>query len=411
VSTSAEGSASGDDFALVLNAGSSSLKFCVYRRAPAESWHLEARGQIEGIGSAPRLSARDGAGGALAPLADRELEPTVRDGKAALSALAAWLRSRYRGARVLGVGHRVVHGGARFTVPVVVTESVLEQLRALIPLAPLHQPYNLGAIEAVQERMPGVPQVACFDTSFHRGQPPVSEVIPLPREVCRSGIQRYGFHGLSYEYIASVLPQVAPEIAAGRVIVAHLGSGASLCALRAGKSVDHSLGFTALDGLCMGTRPGAFDPGVVLYLFQELGLSAAEVETMLYKRSGLLGISGISNDMRVLLASADPNARLAVDYFVYRAAREIGSLAAVLGGIDALVFTAGIGENSPEIRRRIGQSCAWLGLELDEQANSAGGPRLSTPSSRVSAWVIPTNEELMIAHHAGRLLGLRGQRR
>ncbi len=395
------------DYALVLNAGSSSLKFCVFRRAPAESWRLETRGQIEGIGTSPRLSAKDGAGGALA---DRELAPAVRDGKAALEALAAWLRSRYGGARVLGVGHRVVHGGARLKAPVVVSPPVLEELRGLIPMAPLHQPYNLGAIEAVQERLPGVPQVACFDTSFHRGQPAVSEVIPLPREVCRSGVQRYGFHGLSYEYIASVLPEVAPEIAGGRVIVAHLGSGASLCALRGGKSVDHSLGFTALDGLCMGTRPGAFDPGVVLYLFQQLGLSAREVEAMLYKKSGLLGISGISNDMRDLLGREEPAARLAVDYFVYRAAREIGSLAAVLGGIDAIVFTAGIGENSPEIRRRIGEACAWLGLELDLQANAARGPRISADRSQVSAWVIPTNEELMIARHTGRLLGLTGAR-
>ena len=235
----------------------------------------------------------------------------VRDVRAALDSLASWLRSRYGGARVLGVGHRVVHGGARFTGPTVITPQVLEELRALIPLAPLHQPYNLAAIEAVSERLPGVPQVACFDTSFHRGQPAVAELIPLPRELCRAGVQRYGFHGLSYEYIASVLPQVAPEIAAGRVIVAHLGSGASLCALKNGKSMDSTLGFTALDGLCMGTRPGAVDPGVILYLFQNLGLSAKEVETILYKKSGLLGISGISNDMRDLLASSEPGAQLA----------------------------------------------------------------------------------------------------
>jgi acetate kinase len=223
-------------------------------------------------------------------------------------------------------------------------------------------------------------------------------------------VQRYGFHGLSYEYIASVLPQVAPELAEGRVIVAHLGSGASLCAIKSGKSVDHSLGFTALDGLCMGTRPGALDPGVVLYMFQGLGLSAKEVEGVLYKRSGLLGISGISNDMRDLIESPEPAARLAVDYFVYRAAKEIGALAAVLGGIDGLVFTAGIGENSAEIRRRIGETCAWLGLEIDPQANARKGPRISTTGSRISAWAIPTNEELMIARHTGRLLGLTSAR-
>jgi acetate kinase len=282
----------------------------------------------------------------------------------------------------------------------------MAELRRLIPLAPLHQPYNLAAIEAVAERLPGVPQVACFDTSFHRTQPPLAELIPLPREICRKGLQRYGFHGLSYEYIASMLPRVAPEIAAGRVIVAHLGSGASLCALRNGKSVDSTFGFTALEGLCMGTRPGSVDPGVILYLFQVLKLSAQEVESILYKKSGLLGISGISNDMRVLAASSEPAARLAVDYFVYRAAKEIGALAAVLGGIDGLVFTAGIGENGTDIRRRICESSAWLGIQLDAEANSRKGPRISAPESKISAWVIPTNEELMIARHTGALLEL-----
>jgi acetate kinase len=238
----------------------------------------------------------------------------------------------------------------------------------------------------------------------------VAEVIPLPREIRDAGVQRYGFHGLSYEYIASVLPEVAPEIAGGRVVVAHLGSGASLCALRNGKSIDSSLGFTALDGLCMGTRPGALDPGVVLYLFQGLGLSAQEVETILYKKSGLLGISGISNDMRDLLDSSEPGARMAVDYFVYRAAKEIGALAAALGGVDGLVFTAGIGENSPEIRRRIAEACAWLGLEIDSDLNASKGPRISSARSRLQAWVIPTNEELMIARHTGRLLGISGAR-
>jgi acetate kinase len=392
-----------DDYALVLNAGSSSLKFCVYARPQDGAWRLEARGQIEGIGTSPRLSAKDGAGERLA---DEKLDASVRDGRAALESLAAWLRSRYGGARVLGVGHRVVHGGAGYAGPTIVTPKVMEELRALVPLAPLHQPYNLAAIEAVSERLPGVPQVACFDTSFHRGAPAVAELVPLPREIRSKGVQRYGFHGLSYEYIASVLEEQAPEIARGRVIVAHLGSGASVCALRNGRSVDHSLGFTALDGLCMGTRPGALDPGVVLYLFQGLGLSAKEVETLLYKKSGLLGLSGTSNDMRDLTGSSEPDARLAMDYFVYRAAREIGGLAAVLGGIDGLVFTAGIGENSAEIRARIGEACAWLGVELDAEANTRKGPRISRPGSKAQAWVIPTNEELMIARHTGSLLGL-----
>src|SRR6267378_2708974 len=392
-----------DDYALILNAGSSSVKFCVYRRPVAERWRLEARGQIEGIGTSPQLSAKDAQGGILA---ENRLDDWVCDGRAALDALASWLRSKYNGARVLGVGHRVVHGGARYAQPVIVTRQVLAELYELIPLAPLHQPHNLLAIDTIFERMPDVPQVACFDTSFHQGHSPVAKLIPLPREICKSGLQRYGFHGLSYEYVASVLPEVAPEIAKGRVIVAHLGSGASLCALKNGRSVDSTLGFTALDGLCMGTRPGALDPGVVLYLFQSLGLSAKEVETILYKKSGLLGISGISNDMRDLLTRSEPETRRAVDYFVYRAAKEIGALTAVLGGIDALVFTAGIGENSAEVRRQICDASAWLGIEVDAQANAKNNLLISTSSSKVSAWVIPTNEELMIARHTGSLLQL-----
>jgi acetate kinase len=391
------------DYALVLNAGSSSLKFGVCWRPESEEWRLESRGEIAGIGTSPRIFAMDGAGRILI---DQKPDAQVRDGFEALQALAAWLRSMYGDAELVGVGHRVVHGGSQYVCPTVVTPQVLTQLYRLVPLAPLHQPYNLAAIEAVSERFPDVPQVACFDTSFHRSQSRVAKVIPLPREICGSEVQRYGFHGLSYEYVASVLPRIAPEIAEGRVIVAHLGSGASLCALKDGKSVDSSLGFTAMDGLCMGTRPGALDPGVVLYLFQQLRLSVQEVETILYQKSGLLGISGISNDMRDLLQSREPRARLAVDFFVYRATKEIGALAAVLGGLDSLVFTAGIGEHSSEIRRRICRSCAWLGVELDEAANACNGPRISNPWSKVSAWVIPTNEELVIARHTGMLLGL-----
>ena len=390
-------------YALVLNAGSSSLKFCVYRQPENGAWALAARGLVEGIGTAPRLSARDAD---RRVLVDQKPDRPVGDGRDALTVLSSWLRSVYGGVPVLGVGHRVVHGGPQYASPTIVTAQVMTELRRLVPLAPLHQPHNLAAIEAVAERLPDVPQVACFDTSFHRSQPPIANVIPLPREMCGAGVQRYGFHGLSYEYIASELPRVAPEIAAGRVIVAHLGSGASLCAMKGGRSIDNTLGFTALDGLCMGTRPGALDPGVVLYLFQALGLDAKQVEAILYKKSGLLGISGISSDMRDLEASNDPLARLAVDYFVYRAVKEIGSLAAVLGGIDALVFTAGIGENSPEIRRRICQSSAWLGIDLDPEANAGKRARISTASSKVSAWVIPTNEELTIARHTGSLLGL-----
>jgi acetate kinase len=392
-----------DDYALVINAGSSSLKFCVFHRPNENGWEAAARGQIEGIGTSPRLSARGPHGTVLA---NDTLDAGVKDGHAAIDELAAWLRSKWGGARVLGVGHRVVHGGGRYGQPVVLTRKILADLSELVPLAPLHQPYNLAAIEAVFDCLPNVPQVACFDTGFHSGHSRVVNLLPLPKSICNSGLQRYGFHGLSYEYIASVLPQIAPEIAMERVIVAHLGSGASLCALKGGKSMDTSFGFTALDGLCMGTRPGALDPGLVLYLFQNLGLSAKEVETILYKQSGLLGISGISSDMRDLLLRSEPEAWLAVDYFVYRAAKEVGALGAVLGGIDGLVFTAGIGENSAEIRRRICKACAWLGVELDADANANRGPRISTPQSKVSVWVIPTNEELMIAHHTWSLIGL-----
>ena len=392
-----------DDYVLVLNSGSSSLKFCVFRRPADENWRLASRGQIEGIGTSPRLWVKDAFG---AILSDTKLASRVRDGDDALDELAGWLRARYGGARVLGVGHRVVHGGPHFAGPVIVDRQIMDELYGLVPLAPLHEPYNLAAIEAVFERLPGVPQVACFDTSFHRGHSAVAEIIPLPKTYRDSGLQRYGFHGLSYEYIASVLPEVAPEIAKARVIVAHLGSGASMCLLNEGKSIDSSMAFTALDGLCMGTRPGSIDPGVVLFLFQNFGLSAREVETILYKRSGLLGISDLSNDMRELLASREPDARLAVEYFVYRAAKEIGALAAVLQGIDGMVFTGGIGENSAEIRERLCNSAEWLGLKIDPEANTNGGPRISSRQSKVSAWVVPTNEELMIARHTGSLLGL-----
>jgi len=392
------------DYALVLNAGSSSLKFCVFQRPSGESWRLEARGQIEGIGTSPRLSVKNDSGRVIA---NEALGPAVRSGVDAVDVLAGWLRSMYGGSPVQGVGHRVVHGGARFTGPAIVTRQILAELWDLVPLAPLHQPHNLVAIEAVLKRLPNVPQVVCFDTSFHRSQPAVAELIPLPREIRESGLRRYGFHGLSYEYVASVLPDIDAGLARGRVVVAHLGSGASLCALKGGKSVDSTFGFTALDGLCMGTRPGALDPGAVLYLFQNLRMSAKDVEDLLYKKSGLLGISGISSDMRDLLGTNQPDARLAVDYFVFRAAKEIGAMAAVLGGVDGLVFTAGIGENSPEVRRRICEASAWLGIELDLEANSNQRQRISTSHSKVAAWVIPTNEELMIARHTASLLGLR----
>jgi acetate kinase len=349
------------------------------------------------------MSVRDGAG---APLRTPVLGADVQDGRIALERLAVWLREHFAGARLVGVGHRVVHGGPHHAAPVIVTPALLAELHELEPLAPLHQPYNVSAIEIVAQRLPDAPQVACFDTSFHRTMPQVAQLVPLPTELCRGGLRRYGFHGLSCEYIASVLPQIASEIDGKRVIIAHLGSGASLCALREGRSIESTMAFTALDGLCMGTRPGGLDPGVILYLFQALRLTTRDVESILYRKSGLLGISGISNDMRDLESNGDPSAKLAVDYFVYRAAKEIGALAAVLGGLDGLVFTAGIGENSPEIRRRICDACGWLGVALDPQANDQNALCISSSRSALSVWRIPTNEELMIARHTGRLLGL-----
>jgi acetate kinase len=390
-----------EEFALVLNAGSSSLKFAVFRVQRAQEWPLLLRGNLEGIGTAPKLSAYDSDG---PPLAPPQPPPTVRDARGALEHVLGWLRRRFSGARLFGVGHRVVHGGPHHAAPAIVNAELLQDLRNLIPFAPLHQPYNLAAIEAVMQHQPDAHQVACFDTAFHSSLPAHARLIPLPEELRNGGLQRYGFHGLSYEYIASILPQVAPQVARGRVIVAHLGSGASLCALRAGVSIDTTMSFTALDGLCMGTRPGGIDPGAVLYLFQGLGLSVKEVETLLYKKSGLLGISGMSNDMRDLEASDAPAARAAVDYFVYRSAQEISALTASLGGLDALVFTAGIGENSPGIRARICEACAWLGIRLDSVANDAGASCISAAGSTVSAWRIPTNEELMIARHVRQLL-------
>jgi acetate kinase len=390
------------DLELVLNAGSSSLKFAVYRAECGAPLRLVARGQIEGIGTSPRMSAHDSVGTALdcAPP-----ESPIGDMRGALVYLGGWLRTHFQAARIAAVGHRVVHGGPRHAGPVIVTPAVLEELRKLVPLAPLHQPYNLAAIEAVAHGLPDVRQVACFDTSFHRSWSKVAELVPIPGELRGESVRRYGFHGLSYEYIASRLPEVAPMIAHERVVVAHLGSGASLCALRGGRSLDNTFGFTALDGLCMGTRPGALDPGVILYLLQGLGLPVSDLEDLLYRKSGLLGISGVSNDMRELLQSRQPAAQLAVDYFVYRAVKELGALVAVLGGLDALVFTAGIGERSADIRRRICEALTWLGIRLDAQANATNATVISVPASTASVWVIPTDEELMIAQHTRRLLG------
>jgi acetate kinase len=388
---------------LVVNAGSSSLKFSLFRLDAAEDLQLAARGQIDGIGTRPRFEVKDAAGGTLV---ERDLAVAeAHEVKDAIVLAGAWLREHLAGEPLLAVGHRVVHGGAEYSRPILIDEAVYDALERLIPLAPLHQPHNLAAIRAVRATQPQLPQVACFDTAFHRTHGELDDMYALPWEYCEAGVRRYGFHGLSYEYIAAALPQVAPELAQGRVIVAHLGSGASLCALRAGQSLHSTMGFSPLDGIPMGTRPGGIDPGVLLFLVGQRGMTPAALQRLLYKESGLLGISGVSNDMRLLLESGEPRARLAVGYFVHYVAKEIGALAAVLGGVDGLVLTAGIGENSPEIRARILDACAWLGVELDVDANRHGGPCISAAGSAVSAWVIPTNEELMIARHTRRLVG------
>jgi acetate kinase len=382
---------------LVLNAGSSSIKFSVFALGEGDRLRLDAKGQVEGIGTRPRFVARDAAGAELRA-ESFALEGPEGHGQA-LRRLGHWLRERLADDRVLAVGHRVVHGGVDHARPVAIDDAVMARLERLVPLAPLHQPHNLAAIRAMQAQMPELLQVACFDTAFHRSHPELADWFALPRRLYDEGIRRYGFHGLSYEYIAHALAEVAPEIAGGRVVVAHLGSGASMCALEGGRSMDSTMGFTALDGLPMGTRCGALDPGVVLHLIRAHGMDADAIERLLYHDCGLEGVSGISNDMRDLLASEDPRAAQAIDLFVWRIARELGALAAVLGGLDGLVFTAGIGERSPAIRARVCARAAWLGIELDEEANRRGGPRLSAAGSKVSAWAIPTNEELMIARH------------
>ena len=389
------------DVILVLNAGSSSIKFAVFAEREG-NFAISLRGQIEGLYTRAHFVARDVAG---ATVSEKSWDADVKLGhEGAVDHLAAFLRAGRAEHRLIGVGHRVVHGGLEYTKPVRVDAGVLTALEKFNPLAPLHQPNNLKPIRLLLERQPQLPQVACFDTSFHRTQPPVAQRFALPDELHEAGVRRYGFHGLSYEYIASVLPKHDAKAAAGRTVVLHLGNGASMCAMEAGKSIASTMGFTAVDGLPMGTRCGSIDPGVILYLMDERGMDARAIEKLIYNESGLLGVSGISSDMRTLLASKEPCAQLAVDLYVYRIRRELGSLAAALGGLDAIVFTAGIGENSAAIRERICRDAAWLGVELDAEANRKGGPRISPDRSRVSAWVLPTNEELMIARHTRALL-------
>ncbi|MEC5217565.1 acetate kinase [Actimicrobium sp. GrIS 1.19] len=383
------------DCLLVINAGSSSIKFSLLCGDTAESLETIACGAIEAIGSAPHFLVGDQAG---ARLAERRWDEQASH-DALLGHLIDWIEAHAGPNRLIAAGHRVAHGGLDCVDPQRITPEVMAQLRALEPLAPMHQAHNLAPIDALARLHPGLLQVACFDTAFHATNPAITRMYGLPQALTDAGVRRFGFHGLSYEYIAGELPKHAAQPPQARTIVAHLGSGASMCAMVDGKSVASTMGFSALDGLLMGTRCGALDPGVVLYLLQEKGMSVGQVENMLYHDSGLLGVSGISNDVRTLLASDSAAARTALDLFVYRAARELGSLAAAAGGIDTLVFTAGIGENAAPIRARICEQSAWLGIDLDRDANLAGQPCISTPASRVAVWVIPTDEALMVARH------------
>jgi acetate kinase len=414
---------------LVINAGSSSIKFSVFA-LPADGGDLAlvCRGLQENLGEEnPHFKAFDHGGRVLTDIRPappsgkyRKLGPDFRrrandtrpsaagdevyDHRAALRDLLSWLGTVPGLPEVIAAGHRVVHGGKEFSDPQRLTPEIMARLETFVPLAPLHQPHNLAGIRALTAVRPNLPQIGCFDTAFHHGQPALARLFALPLVYRQEGVQRYGFHGLSYEYIAGALAETSGTSATGRVAVAHLGNGASMCAMRDGQSVASTMGFTAVEGLPMGTRSGSLDPGVLLYMIERHGMGARDLTNLLYKQSGLLGLSGISNDMRELLASADPNAKLAVDYFTYRIARELGSLAAALGGLDALVFTGGIGEHAAAVREQVCALSAWLGIELDAAANAEHRSRISAPASRVTVWVLPTNEELVIARHTRKLV-------
>ncbi len=389
------------DCIATLNAGSSSIKFALYETG--RSLDVLFRGQIGQIGVSPRLEIKDSGGSRVA---ERSFPAEGFDHRTATGEIVRAARELIRGASITAVGHRVVHGGMNYAAPVRIDPDILASLAALSPLAPLHQPHNLAPIEAIAETSPQLPQVACFDTAFHHGQPPLARMFGLPRKFTQAGVRRYGFHGLSYEYVTARLNEVAPALAGGRVVIAHLGNGASLCAVREGRSIDTTMGFTAVDGLVMGTRCGAIDPGALVYLMDAYGMGARAIEDLIYRQSGLLGVSGVSSDMRTLRGSSDPAAAEAISLFVYRIVREIGSLAAALGGLDGLIFTGGIGENDAETRAEVAAGCCWLGLALDETRNASGGGPIGAEGSKVAAWVVPTNEELMIARHTVTLLGL-----
>ena len=386
---------------VTLNAGSSSIKFALFRSDGA-ALAAQAVGQVEMAGDQRRLTVEDGAG---KPTHQESWTGSGDFHTDALRHVLAWRQGTFPDVRVSAAGHRVVHGGIRYSVPVLVTDAVLDYLRTLVPLAPLHEPHNIAGILAAQQAWPHVQQVACFDTAFHRAHPFVNDVFALPRRFYDEGVRRYGFHGLSYEYVTGRLQEIAPLHAAGRVVVAHLGNGASMCAIRDGHSVASSMGFTALDGLPMGTRCGQLDPGVVLYLMQEKQLTADQISDLLYRESGLKGLSGISHDMRELEASESPEAAQAIEYFVFRIRRELGGLAAVLKGIDAVVFCGGIGEHAWRVRERVLEGMEWIGIELDRTANRASELVISSDRSRVRVFVIPTNEEEMIARHTIATIG------
>lgn len=386
------------DHVLALNAGSSSLKFALYELIEDNRPSMRWRGQIERLGDAPRLLAQSAGG--------RSINEPLTDTKTHDEAIRAFLkmaRENLPDIHVRAIGHRVVHGGAVFSEPVRIDDSVLDTLNGFIPFAPLHQPYSLAGIRAASAAFPGTTQVACFDTAFHRTHPWVNDTFALPQRFYEKGVRRYGFHGLSYDYISQKLQDIAPGLYEGRVVIAHLGNGASMCAVSGGRAVASTMGFSALDGLPMGTRSGQLDPGVVLYMMQQDGMTAEEIADTLYRKSGLLGLSGISSDMRTLLAADTPDARKAIEYYVFRIRRELGALSAALEGIDALVFTGGIGENSAAIRQMVCDGMRWIGIEMDKSRNADGGTVLSTDLSRVRILAIPTNEEMIIARAAARL--------
>jgi acetate kinase len=390
------------DMVLVLNAGSSSIKFGAFANVEGAVGDVVLKGRVEGLGVRPRLVAKDATGGVVV---DRSYDAReVKDHDAAIGVLSDWLPKSPHQGNLTAAGHRVAHGGVRFADPVLIDDEVLRELDRLAPLAPLHQPANIAGIRALRARRPKLAQVACFDTAFHRRHSEIADRFALPEALYQEGVRLYGFHGLSYDYIARKLPSIAPEIAAGGVVVAHLGNGASLCGMVGGRSVETTMSFSALDGLPMGTRCGALDPGVLIYLLREKGMSVDAVEKLLYTECGLRGLSGVSSDMRDLEASDAPSAKLAIEYYVYHICRQVGALAGAMCGIDAMVFTAGIGEKSATIRKQVCSRLAWLGVHLDDAANEIGGPRISTAASGVSVWVVPTDEESAIAGYTANVL-------